>query len=73
MATQNGFEQTPVGRYGHESDYLERLARDLGMVEVSTQAIMPRREAGVAMSGIMFSARRGQIVHIRSTEDAGSE
>ena len=58
MPTDNGFEQTPVGRYGHEADYLERLAQQVGLVEISTQAIMPRREAGVAMTGIMFSARR---------------
>ncbi len=60
MPTQNGFEQTPVGRYGHDSRYLERLAREFGLVEISTQAIMPRREAGVAMSGLMFSAQRKQ-------------
>ncbi len=56
--TPNGFEQTPVGRYGHESNYLERLAREVGLVEIATQAIMPRREAGVAMTGVMFSAMR---------------
>ena len=58
MPTVNGFEQTPVGRYGHETAYLERLAHDMGLVEISTQAIMPRREAGVAMAGFMFSAKR---------------
>ena len=58
--TKNGFEQTPVGRYGHESSYLEQLAREFAFVEISTQAIMPRREAGLAMSGIMFSAQRNQ-------------
>lgn len=56
--TQNGFEQTPVGRYGHDSNYLQHLAREVGLVEISTQAIMPRREAGVAMTGVMFSARQ---------------
>jgi predicted TPR repeat methyltransferase len=59
MPTMHGFEQTPVGRYGHETGYLERLAREVGLVEISTEAIMPRREAGVAMSGVMFSAKRG--------------
>ena len=58
LPTLEGFEQTPVGRYGHETSYLERIARAVGLVEISTQAIMPRREAGVAMTGIMFSATR---------------
>ena len=58
LPTPSGFEQTPVGRYGHEASYLERLAREVGLVEISTHAIMPRREAGVAMIGILFSARR---------------
>ena len=58
LPTLEGFEQTPVGRYGHETGYLERIARAVGLVEISTQAIMPRREAGVAMTGIMFSATR---------------
>ncbi len=58
LPTQNGFEQTPVGRYGHETGYLEQLAREFNFVEMSAQAIMPRREAGVAMTGIMFSAQR---------------
>ena len=58
MPTLNGFEKTPVGRYGHETAYLERSAQDVGLVEISTQAIMPRREAGVAMTGFMFSAKR---------------
>ena len=58
MPTAHGFEQTPVGRYGHEIDYLERLAREVGLIEISTQAIMPRREAGVAMTGVMISAQR---------------
>ena len=58
LPTPSGFEQTPVGRYGHEAGYLERLARAVGLVEISTRAIMPRREAGVAMTGILFSAQR---------------
>ena len=58
LPTLNGFEQTPVGRYGHETAYLQRLAREVGLLEISTHTIMPRREAGVAMSGILFSAQQ---------------
>ena len=58
LSSSSGFEQTPVGRYGHETGYLERLAREVGLVKISTQAIIPRREAGVAMTGILFSAQR---------------
>jgi predicted TPR repeat methyltransferase len=53
-----GYEQTPVGRYGHEVNYLRQLAAEFGYVQIETRAIMPRREAGVAMQGTIFSARR---------------
>ena len=72
LPTQNGFEQTPVGRYGHETSYLVQLAREFNFAEISTQAIMPRREAGMAMTGIMFSARCAPVVTAQSIKTVGS-
>lgn len=60
-ASTQGYRQTPVGRYGHEPEYLLGLAREYNFVDASVQAIMPRREAGAAMAGFVFSARCGGI------------
>ena len=52
------FQQTPVGRYMHTSSYLRKILQLAGFDEIEMQKIMPRREAGAEMAGLMLSARR---------------
>ena len=52
------FQQTPVGRYTHARDYLQTSLQQAGFTEIVMQKIMPRREAGREMAGLLLSARR---------------
>lgn len=52
------FQQTPVGRYTHAPSYLQARLEQAGFVEIVMQPIMPRREGGVEMAGLMVSAQR---------------
>lgn len=52
------FQQTPVGRYTHAPGYLQASLQNAGFHDIVMQSIMPRREGGAEMRGLMVSARR---------------
>lgn len=54
------FQQTPVGRYMHGRNYLQQALERAGFVELELREIMPRREGGAEMAGLLLSARKSK-------------